>query len=459
MSKNPYEICFVALPYATADLHLGRLMGSFLPADIYTRFVRSFKKTSCFLCSGLDCYGTNVYLESLKTSVHPKRLCDVKYQNLKRVLKTLDISLRFDFRTDRKPHKTFVRSKIDSLMDQKLVVLKQVKTSYCERCDMYLSDRLLVDVKNRTLEDLSDSNVKGKLYCVFCKGEPVERLKKNFFLQYRSKGENYESYITELNLKETQKEIGRFFTPWGLKGSKKSTQLLKESYSYYVWIEALLSYSEQYHRLTKKLKKEPLKTSYFYGKDNSYYHTIVLPNLLEDGDPSSPFFKNNECFKRSYVLGENNLKMSGSKSNYLTLEDLNLDPDIVRFALACLDPLKKDLVVTRDLIEQKIRVFTNKYQNLVKRIKDLKKGLKIQKNLPEVPLEYIKTMERSQLRKALTVVMTLQKEICSELDLKLKEGSLTRTDLGFFYNKTLLILNLLSPFCPRTCRTLTKELN
>ncbi len=49
----------VAWPYANAEIHVGNLVGSYLPADIYARYQR-LKGNRVLMVSGTDSHGTPI---------------------------------------------------------------------------------------------------------------------------------------------------------------------------------------------------------------------------------------------------------------------------------------------------------------------------------------------------------------------------------------------------------------
>ncbi len=49
----------VAWPYANAEIHVGNLTGSYLPADIFARFQR-LKGQQVLMVSGTDSHGTPI---------------------------------------------------------------------------------------------------------------------------------------------------------------------------------------------------------------------------------------------------------------------------------------------------------------------------------------------------------------------------------------------------------------
>lgn len=67
MSKIDYKRHTVtaALPYANGPIHIGHLAGVYIPADIYSRFLRSKGKDVAFIC-GSDEHGMAITMRARK---------------------------------------------------------------------------------------------------------------------------------------------------------------------------------------------------------------------------------------------------------------------------------------------------------------------------------------------------------------------------------------------------------
>ena len=52
-----------ALPYANGEIHLGHISSTYLPADIFTRFLRITKKKVFHVCASDD-FGTPILIKA-----------------------------------------------------------------------------------------------------------------------------------------------------------------------------------------------------------------------------------------------------------------------------------------------------------------------------------------------------------------------------------------------------------
>jgi len=446
------KLLFVALPYATSELHLGRIIGTFLPADVYKRYCSIFKNTKPIILSGLDCFGTSVYLEALKKKKTPAKLVEEKEVLFNQALNQLRINLRFNFKTNSKAHKRFVRKSIEQLFLAKKVYKKMVSSNYCENCKTFLADRLVIDQSNIDLEKRAEASekTKGKLRCIFCLGDTIKKETLSLFLKY-----------TRSDLVQKEKEISRDFLKWGVPCSKLVQELLEKKVSYYVWIDALYSYLEQYKRVQKNYfyKSPTFECSFFYAKDNRYYHEIVYPELLLDLNfKNAPTNWANRIFCRNY-LNFGTQKMSSSKGNLLTIRDFkNFDPDLLRFGLARFDTLRKDTSVTKEKLVLEISLFFRKYFNLINRFIGLNvKKVKISRTtfLKDFYLLYEHFMDKNDLRKALLILDQIQRKLN-----QLIQKDLLAAKSVLFINKVgpliIGLLKMLEPFIPVIAKKLIK---
>ncbi|MDH5607477.1 MAG: class I tRNA ligase family protein, partial [Anaerolineae bacterium] len=61
--KSKNILVAVAWPYASAEIHVGNITGSYLPADIFARYQR-LKGNRVIMVSGSDAHGTPITVKS-----------------------------------------------------------------------------------------------------------------------------------------------------------------------------------------------------------------------------------------------------------------------------------------------------------------------------------------------------------------------------------------------------------
>ena len=64
-----------ALPYTNGPIHIGHLAGVYVPADIYTRYLRCQGKDVLFIC-GSDEHGVAISLKAKKEGKTPQEIID-----------------------------------------------------------------------------------------------------------------------------------------------------------------------------------------------------------------------------------------------------------------------------------------------------------------------------------------------------------------------------------------------
>ena len=82
-----------ALPYINGMKHLGNLVGSMLPADVYARFLRLEGEEVLYICA-TDEHGTPAEIAALEEGLDVKTYCDIQHQRQK------DVYMRFGLSFD-----------------------------------------------------------------------------------------------------------------------------------------------------------------------------------------------------------------------------------------------------------------------------------------------------------------------------------------------------------------------
>ncbi len=68
MSSHPKRYTVTAaLPYTNGPIHIGHLAGVYIPADIYTRYLRAKGRSVAFIC-GSDEHGVAISLKAKKVA-------------------------------------------------------------------------------------------------------------------------------------------------------------------------------------------------------------------------------------------------------------------------------------------------------------------------------------------------------------------------------------------------------
>ena len=79
-----------ALPYANGPIHIGHLAGVYVPADIYTRYLR-LKGDEVLHIGGSDEHGIPITITARKEGVTPQDIVDRYHSLIKKSLMSLEL--------------------------------------------------------------------------------------------------------------------------------------------------------------------------------------------------------------------------------------------------------------------------------------------------------------------------------------------------------------------------------
>lgn len=129
-----------ALPYVNGPIHFGHLVGCFLPADIYVRYLRSKGQEVLFIC-GSDENGMAITLRAIKEGISPRDIIDKYHPMVRDALKNIGISFDWYSRTSADIH-TQTAQDFFKVLDQKGVLQQQKSEQlYDARFNQFLADR------------------------------------------------------------------------------------------------------------------------------------------------------------------------------------------------------------------------------------------------------------------------------------------------------------------------------
>lgn len=132
-----------ALPYVNGELHLGHLIGCWLPSDVYARFCRAMGRDVLYIC-GADEHGTPAIVGAMRENMPVLEYNNKYYEKHLRAVR--DFNLSFDLygrthteRQEKLIHELFTR--LDSLG---LIQERETVQPYSVDDGMFLADRQLV---------------------------------------------------------------------------------------------------------------------------------------------------------------------------------------------------------------------------------------------------------------------------------------------------------------------------
>jgi methionyl-tRNA synthetase len=368
--KRVLVLC--ALPYTNAVPHVGNIVGSHLPADIFARYCR-LKGYETLLIGGADENGTPTEVAALELKVTTKRLTDVFYSVHKRIYDWFEISYDNFSRTSLPIHHKTTQDFFKVIYDKGFITEGVLRLPYCENDKLFLADRYVVGkcpvcgyefARGDQCENCATLLEPEQLINPRCKidgSTPVFRDSDNLFLELEKVQSKLEAWIR--GQEHWRKQVSSLALSWIKEGLKKRSitrdlkwgvpVLLKgfERKIFYVWFDAPIGYISSTKEWAEKAGSpdawkdywlEPETEIYnFLGKDNIPFHTIFWPGMLMAHEGIN---LPHDVVGLQYCNYEGD-KISKSKNWGIFCEKVvesGLDPDIWRYYLAYLIPETKD---------------------------------------------------------------------------------------------------------------------
>ena len=132
-----------ALPYANGEIHLGHVVSTYLPADIFTRFCR-LKNREVYHVGGADDYGVPILIRAEKEKKNPKDLVTFWRQRDLEDLKDLGVIFDIFDRTSNSENHWLVIHFFQKLKEKGFIDEKEVELWFCEHDKRFLPDRYVV---------------------------------------------------------------------------------------------------------------------------------------------------------------------------------------------------------------------------------------------------------------------------------------------------------------------------
>ena len=361
-----------ALPYTNAVPHVGNIVGSHLPADIFARYCR-LKGYETLFVGGADENGTPTEVAAIELKVTPRRLTDVFYAVHKMIYDWFEISYDNFSRTSLPVHHRTTQELFLKIYENGYVTKGVMRLPYCETDKLFLADRYVVGkcpvcgyefARGDQCENCATLLEPEQLINPRCKIDgsvPVFKDSDNLFLELEKLQPQLEAWIT--SQKHWRKQVSSLALAWIKEGLKRRsiTRDLKwgvpvplkgfEDKIFYVWFDAPIGYissTKEWAERSGDPRKwedywlDPETRIYnFLGKDNIPFHTIFWPGMLmASGGANLPY----DVVGLQYCNYEGD-KISKSRNWGIFCEKVvksGLDPDIWRYYLSYLIPETKD---------------------------------------------------------------------------------------------------------------------
>lgn len=368
-----------ALPYANGLKHVGHLAGAYIPADIYTRYLRAQKRDVVFVC-GSDEHGTAIPIQAAKEGTTPRAIIDKYHEAMKQDFEDLGMSFDIYHRTSEPIHHETAQEFFTYLNDRGELEVKETEQYYDEEAKSFLADRYIKGTcpncgSDRAFGDqcencgrtLSPDELINPV-STLSGSAPVKKKTSHWYLPLGK----HEAFLREWILKEHKDDwranvVGQCKSwiegglqsravtrdlDWGIKVPVEGA----DGKMLYVWFDAPIGYISATKQWAIDNDKDwkpywydaDTKLVHFIGKDNIVFHAIIFPimlklhgNILPGNVPSNEFLN---------LEGD---KMSTSRNWKLDMRDYITDfvkkenggtqcVDMLRYYLTQIAPETKD---------------------------------------------------------------------------------------------------------------------
>jgi len=306
-NKKGKVLVTCALPYVNNIPHIGNIVGSHLPGDIFARACRLAGYDIVFI-GGSDEHGTPIEVAAHQLNISPKELCDFYYNVHKEIYSWLNISYDNFSRTSLPIHHETTTEFFKKIYENGYIKEGIIKMPYCEKDKRFLPDRYVIGTcpkcgyasargdQCERCSALLDPAELIEMRCAICGEKPEIKGSRHLFLDLPKLQPKIEAWIeskkgewAEQVIAMTKGILGeglkaRSITrdiKWGVKVPLKGY----EDKVFYVWFDAPIGYVSSTKEWSKEgwksywLEKDA-KIIHFIGKDNIPFHTIFWPGIL-----------------------------------------------------------------------------------------------------------------------------------------------------------------------------------
>ena len=392
MSKFKRTLVTAALPYANGPKHIGHLAGAYIPADIYTRYLRNCGEEVMYVC-GSDEHGTAIPIQAQKENTTAQAIIDRYHALLKSNFEKLGVAFDIYHRTSDPIHHETAQEFFLQLYHKGLFTEETSEQYFDEEKQTFLADRYIKGTcPNCSFENaygdqcekcgkaLSPNELINPISTLSSK-TPVLKTTKHWYLPLQ----NYEPWLKEWLLEghkadwkpntygQSKSWIDGGLSPramtrdldWGVKVPVNGA----DGKVLYVWFDAPIGYISATKAFFKELaegkpeysypqnsvvksgnaddwqkwwKDEETRLIHFIGKDNIVFHCIIFPAMLHAaGDYNVP-----DNVPANEFLNLEGDKMSTSRQWSVEMEDyfkaFDGKEDVMRYVLTAIAPETKD---------------------------------------------------------------------------------------------------------------------
>ena len=134
-----------ALPYINGVKHLGNIIGSLLPSDVYARFLRQQGEEVLFIC-GTDEHGTPAEIAAQQEGLPVAEYCQKMYALQKEIYAGFHIQFDYFGRSSSETNKEFTQAVFKELDHNQYIIEKSIDQYYSFDDKRFLPDRYVIGI-------------------------------------------------------------------------------------------------------------------------------------------------------------------------------------------------------------------------------------------------------------------------------------------------------------------------
>jgi methionyl-tRNA synthetase len=364
MPQSKSAVITSALPYANGEIHLGHIASTYLPADIFTRFLRLSGVLAYHICA-TDDFGTPILIKAEKEEKSPEEYVAFWNRRDKEDFESLGISFDFFYKTSSKENVEFVQYVFKNLQENGHIYDQNVIQFYCTFDDKFLPDRYVIGKcpycgAENQYSDLCErcGRVPDQILepkCAICGRPPVRKESKHYFFRLSSFGHKLKEWLSASD--RLQPEVRNYVINWineGLQDWDITRDISwgvpipgAEGKAFYGWFDNHLCYISSLVKFVNDKGGEGKKfwndseIYHFIGKDIVYHHYLFLPAMRLG--INSEYKLPDYIPTRGHLMLQNQ-KISKSRNWYIGLRDFTsaFNPDYLRFYTASVVTYSQD---------------------------------------------------------------------------------------------------------------------
>ncbi|MFH1450474.1 MAG: methionine--tRNA ligase, partial [archaeon] len=359
--KDEKILVTCALPYANGAMHVGHIRSTYLPGDIYARYLRMTGADVAFICAS-DEHGTPITVRADKEKTTPDKIAKRYHDLIKKDFDSLGIKFDVFSRTSNETNIKNAQEFFTAANKNGYIYTQEVEQYYCDTCKRFLPDRYV----EGTCPECGSEGARGdhceqcgqalsdllNPFCLVCRSTPKKKTTTHWFFRLKSFKDFLEDYLLQADLPDNVKNYASSWTDnlkdwcitrdmdWGVPVPLKEAK----DKVIYVWWDAPIGYISATQDWSKEKWADYWKHGkivHFIGKDIIYHHALFWPAMLKaHGKYKFPY-----TIQAGEYLSLEGRKMSTSRNWVVWVKDFvdKYPGDYMRYYLTINSPLNADM--------------------------------------------------------------------------------------------------------------------